>query len=188
MKNAQRRILRGKQHPNLAERAVARAMHSVIVKSPEDLKKRLRRLRVISCHQVDVTGEQKAIVVQVPFGQRVMYRKVQAMLSMQMEKLVRGKHIIFVTKRTIVPVPKLASIYRPRSMSRTNVHEAILNDIVYPANIVAQHIRCRPGAKKLRIVYLDRKDKKMMAPKLRSFRAVFKKLTGRDASFEFGTQ
>jgi len=188
MKNQIRTILRGKQHPNLAERAVAQALYSIEAKAPADMKKELRHLRIVSCHEIEVSEGQKAIVVQVPFMQRSNYRKVQAMLAMQMEKKFSGKHVIFVTKRTIVPKPRVASLYRPRAMTKTNVHEAILNDIVYPANIVGERIRCRPGAKKLRVVLLDNKDKAAFAPKLKSFQAVFQKLTGSDAVFEFPVQ
>jgi len=188
MKNQVRTILRGKQHPNLAERAVAHALYNIEAKAPSDMKKELRRLRIISCHEIEVSEGQKAIIVQVPFMQRLNYRKVQAMLAMQMEKKFSGKHVIFVTKRTVVPKPRVASLYRPRSMTLTNVHEALLNDIVYPANIVGEHIRCRPGAKKLRIILLDNKDKAAFAPKLKSFQAVYQKLTGNEASFEFPVQ
>jgi len=185
MKNQIRKILRGKQYPNVAERSVARALFNIEAKAPADLKKELRHLRIISCHEIAVSEGQKAIIVQVPFMQRGNYRKVQAMLAMQMEKMFSGKHVIFVTKRTVVPKPRQASLYRPRSMTRTNVHEAILNDIVYPASIVGERIRCRPGAKKLRVVLLDNKDKAAFAPKLKSFQAAFQKLTGTEASFEF---
>jgi len=187
MKNQIRTILRGKQHPNLAERAVAEALYKIEAKAPSDLKKDLHHLRIVSCHEIPVTDDQKAIIVQVPFMQRANYRKVQAMLAMQMEKKF-GKHVIFVTKRTIVPKPRIASLYRPRSMTRTNVHEAILNDIVYPASIVGERIRCRPGAKKLRVVLLDNKDKATFGPKVKSFQAVFQKLTGVEAAFEFPVQ
>jgi len=187
MKNQIRCILRGKQHPNLAERAVAEALYKIEHKAPEDLKKDLRHLRIVSCHEIPVSESQKAIIVQVPFMQRANYRKVQAMLANQMEKKF-GKHVIFVTKRTIVPKPRIASLYRPRSMTRTNVHEAILNDIVYPASIVGERIRCRPGCKKQRVVLLDNKDKANFAGKIQSFQAVFKKLTGTEATFEFPVQ
>ena len=154
MKNQIRCILRGKQHPNMAERAVASALYNIEAKAPADMKKELRHLRIISCHEIEVAEGQKAIIVQVPFMQRANYRKVQAMLAMQMEKKFSGKHVIFVTKRTIVPKPRVASVYRPRSMTRTNVHEAILNDIVYPASIVGERIRCTPG-KKLRVMFVS---------------------------------
>jgi len=185
--NQIRTILRGKQHPNLAERAVAQAMYQIEAKAPADMKKELRRLRIVSCHEIEVSEGQKAIIIQVPFMQRANYRKVQAMLALQMEKKF-GKHVMFVTKRTIVPKPRVASLYRPRSMTVTNVHEAIINDLVYPANIVGERIRCRPGAKKLRVVLLDNKDKAAFAPKLKSFQAAFRKLTGTEASFEFPVQ
>lgn len=185
MKNAVRCILRGKQYPNVAERSVGLALHEITAKAPADLKADLRRLRIISCHELPVTGAQKVIVVQVPFMQRTIYRKVQAMLAMQIEKKLGGKHIVFVTKRTIVPKPRLASEYRSRSMTVTNVHEAILHDVVYPASIIGERTRYTPGRNQLRIILLDNKDKAAFAPKLKSFRAAYKKITGVDAVFEF---
>ena len=154
MKNQIRTILRGKQHPNRAEIAVANALYNIEAKAPSDMKKELHHLRIVSCHELEVSEGQKVIVIQVPFMQRATYRKVQAMLAMQMEKKFSGKHVVFVTKRTIVPKPRIASLYRPRGMTLTNVHEAILNDIVYPANIVGERIRCRPGARKMRVVFV----------------------------------
>merc|ERR1712080_78399 len=93
------------------------------------------------------------------------------------------------THRRILPKPtrkanKLKQ-KRPRSRTLQAVHTAILDDLVYPAEIVGKRIRVRLDATRLFKCHLDKAQQTNIEHKTETFAAVYKKLTGKEVTFEF---
>ena len=63
------------------------------------------------------------------------------------------------------------------------MHNAILDDLVYPAEIVGKRTRIRLDGSRLFKVHLDKSQQTTIEHK--TFAAVYKKLTGKDVNFEF---
>ena len=61
--------------------------------------------------------------------------------------------VVFVATRKIVRPPKKGSaVQRPRTRTLTAVHDGILEDVVYPAEIVGKRFRYRlDGAKIIKV-------------------------------------
>merc|ERR1711907_192191 len=108
---------------------------------------------------------------------------------------IAGAKEVVVNKSTaaiVIFVPyRLKDLFRKnqvRLMSRTltAVHEAILGDLVYPANISGKRIRMTLDGNKLIKVSLDNPYE--VSDKLETFSAVYASLTGKHATFELPAQ
>ena len=185
---ARKKIIKEKgAEPDEFEESVAQALIDLEANS-QDLKSELRELYIVAAKQVDIGGR-KAVVVFVPFRQLKSYHKIQQRLVREMEKKFSGKHVVIVAQRRIQRRPmkghRQPKQKRPHSRSLTSVHDAILEDLVYPTEIVGKHTRYRADGSKQLKVYLDPKDQPNAEYKVDTFGAVYKKLTGKDISFEF---
>jgi small subunit ribosomal protein S7e len=65
------------------------------------------------------------------------------------------------------------------------VHDGILQDIVHPIEIVGKRTRVRVDGSKLLKIFLDPKEQGAAESKLRSYAAVYKKLTNKNVEFSF---
>uniref|UniRef100_A0A646QEY9 40S ribosomal protein S7 n=1 Tax=Hemiscolopendra marginata TaxID=943146 RepID=A0A646QEY9_9MYRI len=154
-----------------------------------DLKAQLRELKMTGAKEIDVSGK-KAIIVFVPVNQLKSYQKIQPRLVRELEKKFSGKHVVFIAKRTTLPKPTRKTKSknkqkRPRSRTLTAVHDAILEDLVHPAEIVGKRIRIRLDGTRLIKVHLDKNQLNNIEHKTDTFAAVYKKLTGKEVTFEF---
>ncbi|OSD04320.1 40S ribosomal protein S7 [Trametes coccinea BRFM310] len=176
--------------PDETEIAVAQAMIDLENSAPE-LKSELRPLQISAAREVDVRGGKKAIVIFVPVPQLKAFHKVQQRLTRELEKKFSDRHVVFVAQRRVLPKPTRNSRVkqkRPRSRTLTQVHEKILEDLVFPTEIVGKRTRVAVDGSKLLKVFLDSKDATSLEYKLDSFSSVYRRLTGKDVVFEFPVQ
>ena len=71
------------------------------------------------------------------------------------------------------------------SRTLTAVHDAILHDLVYPAEITGKRIRIKLDGSRLFKVHLDKNQQTLVENKVPAFQSIYKKLTGKDVHFEF---
>ncbi|KAF8351231.1 40S ribosomal protein S7 [Amanita rubescens] len=173
--------------PDETETNVAQALIDLENNVPE-LKAELRPLQISAAREVDVRGGKKAIVVFVPVPQLKAFHKVQQRLTRELEKKFSDRHVVFVGQRRVLARPTRKSRVkqkRPRSRTLTAVHEKILEDLVFPTEIVGKRTRVAVDGSKLLKVFLDSKDATSLEYKLDSFSSVYRRLTGKDVVFEF---
>ncbi|KAE8022088.1 hypothetical protein FH972_007921 [Carpinus fangiana] len=152
----------------------------------QELKSDLKDLYINSATQLDVSGNRKAVVIYVPYRLRKSFRKIHPRLVRELEKKFSGKDVVLLATRRIVRPPKKGSAaQRPRSRTLTAVHDAMLEDIVHPAEIVGKRIRYRIDGSKIIKVFLDPKERNNTEYKLETFSGVYRKLTGKDVVFEY---
>merc|ERR1711862_760686 len=139
--------------------------------------------------ELEVKQGRKAVVVYFPFRVWKSVRKIQGRLVRELEKKFSKKHVVFVANRTILDknFRRKGLQVRPRSRTLTSVHEAILEDVVGPTEIVGKRTRVSVDGSKIIKIYLDPKDKdkENVEEKLPTFSAVYKKLTNKEAVFQF---
>ena len=133
-------------------------------------------------------------------------------LTRELEKKFSDRHVVFIAHRRMLRKPTRTSRVkqkRPRSRTLTSVHEKILEDLVFPTEIVSKRTRVAVDGSRLLKVYvlalvmalcnpkllipavfsfLDAKDATSLEYKLDSFSSVYRRLTGKDVVFEFPVQ
>ncbi|PWA44947.1 ribosomal protein S7e [Artemisia annua] len=65
------------------------------------------------------------------------------------------------------------------------VHDAMLEDVCHPAEIVGKRVRYRLDGSKIIKIYLDPKARNDTEYKLETFSGVYRKLSGKDVVFEY---
>ena len=161
--------------PDETEISAAQALVDLENNVPE-LKAELRPLQISAAREVDVRGGKKAIVIFVPVPQLKAFHKVQARcvafqllvshccsryaqprLTRELEKKFADRHVVFIAQRRVLPKPTRNSRVkqkRPRSRTLTSVHEKILEDLVFPTEIVGKRTRVSVDGSKLLKVYV----------------------------------
>merc|ERR1711934_969146 len=138
--------------------------------------------------QIDISGGSKAIIVFVPFRQLKKYHEIQGKLVRELEKKLSGRHVVIIAQRTILNKncrrSKRITGPRPRSRTLTAVHDAILEDLVYPGEISARRTRVKVDGSRVSKITVDSKDPST-EQRLEAYTAVYRKLTGKDVTFLF---
>merc|ERR1711939_647871 len=180
-----------RQSPSETETSIANALYDLETNVP-DLKSGLRPLQFVSAREIEVGHGRKAIVIFVPVPSLPGWHKVQQRLTRELEKKFSDRHVLIIASRRILPRPKrsnrsrnLQKQKRPRSRTLTAVHDAILHDLVYPAEITGKRIRIKLDGSRLFKVHLDKNQQTLVENKVPAFQSIYKKLTGKDVNFEF---
>merc|ERR1712166_1515431 len=154
-----------------------------------EIKADVRDIYISGVKEMEVKSGRPALVVQFPFRVWKSVRKIHGRLIRELEKKFSKKHVCFVANRTILDknFRRKGLKIRPRTRTLTSVHESILEDIVSPTEIVGKRTRISVDGSKLLKVSLDPKDKDKsdVEAKLATFSAVYKKLTNKEAVFQF---
>ena len=173
--------------PSDLDLQVAKALFDMQASNAE-LGADLRLLQIYGAKEVELGGSRKAIVLSVPVPQLKAWRSIQLRVVRELEKKFGDRQVIVIGYRRILAKPKHGAANkqaRPRSRTLTSVHEAWLEDMVYPTEIVGKRTRVKTDGRRTIKVLLDPKDQTALESKIDTFAAVYRKLTGKDVVFEF---
>merc|ERR1712036_43055 len=175
------------EQPDELERSIGEALLELEANS--DLKNQLRELYITSAKELDIGNKRKCIIIFVPVPLLRACQKIQVRLVRDLEKKSSGKHVLIVAQRRILPKPtrktRNQKQMRPRSRTLTAVHDSILEDLVFPSEIVGKRIRVKLDASRLIKMTLEKAQQTNVEHKLDTFGSVYKKLTGKDTVFSF---
>ncbi|EGD76096.1 ribosomal protein S7 [Salpingoeca rosetta] len=175
------------KEPTRLEHDVAKALYELQLNS-EKLKESVRELVICAAKEIDITADKKAILIFVPVPQLAKYQKLikERSLIEELEKKFSGKSVFIIAQRRIIRKETRNTVAlkqkRPRSRTLTAVHEAILDDIVFPNEITGKRIRYRHDGSRLLRVFLHQEIHD--SDKIATYSTVYNKLTGKNVVFE----
>lgn len=180
-----RKLKRSK--PSEVEDSVAKTLFE-LEKTNKSLRQKLPRFRINGVRMVEVPRTKKAaMVVFYPLRFLMLVRSVQRALTAELEKRHPGCVVVLVAQRKITKRPN--DVYKlqkvQRSKTSTAVFENILDDLIYPNDVVGRRWRFRTDGSKLMKVFLDVRDRKRVESRLPVIAHVYKQLTHRRVSFGF---
>lgn len=188
MLNGRKKILKDKgAAPTEIEEKVAQTLFDIEVSQTSDIKGDMRDIYITAVTELEVTPK-SALILHFPYRVWAAVQRIQGRLIRELEKKF-AKNIVFVANRTILDknFRRRGIDVRPRSRTLTKVHEALLEDIVGPTEIVGKRTRVSVDGTKLLKLFLDPRDKGQgdIEAKLATYSAAYKKLTHKNAEFMF---
>merc|ERR1719468_572484 len=178
----------GGKQPDETELKVADELYKLEQSSPE-LKGDLENLYILGAKEVSTPGGKKVVILMVPFTLLNAFRKVQVRLVRELEKKLQGRHVVVIAHRTIYGDSFNRDVKTgpvlPRSRTLQHVQQEILQDLVYPTEIVGRRTRFKVDGSRQQTIYLHTRDLTTAETKLDTFSTVYKKLTSKDVVFEF---
>merc|ERR1712226_258718 len=132
-------------------------------------KEQLMQLHLVAVKEMDVGGR-SALALMVPAPQVGSWQKIQTKIVRELEKKFSGKHVMIIGQRKVMA---------------QEARKAILEDVVYPAEITGKRIRHKLDDSTVIKAFLDRGSQTTIEHKTATFSAVYKRLTGKNVVFEF---
>jgi len=181
----------GSAPPSELELEVEQHLKDIETAPGNELKSDLKEFKFAGAKEIECPAgaagktPKNAIVMFVPFAVYRESKKCISKLIRELEKKFSKKHVVIVANRTILDknFRRKGIQVRPRSRTLTAVHEAVLEDVVYPSEITGKRTRIGADGSKLLKIFLDKKDKESVEEKLHVYSAVYKSLTTKDAVF-----
>jgi len=176
--------------PSQLEDHVAKELHE-LENSSSDWKNDLKDVYISHAKEIEFTSNDKkkskpVNLVYVPFPCLKVIQKLHKKLVPELEAKLKA-NVLVVAKRTIQSkwMKTHKTQKRPYSRTLTAVHDAVLEDLLLPANIIGRRIRHRMDGSTVTKIILDQNDRELIEDKLDAIAYVYKKISTKDITFEF---
>ena len=157
--------------------------------SASDLKADLKNIVITGATEFEgrYKGvDRSSVIIMVHYKSLAAVKKVHARLVSELEKRF-ARPVALIFQRNILPkyLKSKGQQKRPYSRTLTQVHESILEDILFPITIMGRRMRIKCDGKRVFKVLLDPLQREQIENKLDFLAAIYRKLTNKDVNFEF---
>lgn len=188
MSEQRTRIQKQSGEPTEFEYHVAQTLGEIEA-SVSELKAEMKEICITGATEFKAVlrgGSTAAVVIMLTYRSMSAIKKVHSQLVSELQRRF-SRPVVLVFKRTILPkyLKSKGQQKRPYSRTLTMVHEAVLEDIIYPVNIVGKRMRVKSNGKRVFKVLLNPGQRELVEDKLELLSAVYKQLTTKEVVFEF---
>mmetsp|Transcript_35793 Transcript_35793/g.41754 ORF Transcript_35793/g.41754 Transcript_35793/m.41754 type:complete len:202 (+) Transcript_35793:79-684(+) len=175
--------------PSQLEDSVAKELHH-LENSSSEWKNDLKDVYLSNVKEIEFTAKGKkskpVYLVYVPFPCLKVIQKLHKRLVPELESRLKAQ-VLVVAKRTIQSKWQKThkSQKRPYSRTLTAVHDAVLEDLLQPANIIGRRIRHRLDGSTVMKIILDQNDKDLIDDRLEAIAHVYKRISTKEITFEY---
>jgi len=175
--------------PSQLEDSVAKELHH-LENSSSEWKNDLKDVYITNVKDIEFTAKGKkskpVYLVYVPFPCLKVIQKLHKRLVPELESRLKAQ-ILVVAKRTIQSKWQKThkSQKRPYSRTLTAVHDAVLEDLLQPANVIGRRIRHRLDGSTVMKIILDQNDKDLIDDRLEAIAHVYKRISTKEITFEY---
>ncbi len=151
-------------------------------------KKTARPSLVSDVREFQFTSQDKktvhALVVYLPF---VFVQNNRALVTKIVNEIQKKKnrHAFVLAKRTIVNKKADFKQMIPRNRTLTAVFDALLEDLIFPANVIGRRWRYRLNGSQLGKIFLSEESRAFLEDKVELIAQLYFALTNRKITFEF---
>ena len=178
-----------------SQTTTASSLHAEISKIVHDLvpdnradKKAPRASLVSDVREFQFTSPDKktvhALVVNLPF---VFVQNNRALVTKIVNEIQKKKnrHAFVLAKRTIINKKADFKQIIPRNRTLTAVFDALLEDLIFPANVIGRRWRYRLNGSQLGKIFLSEESRAFLEDKVELISQLYFALTNRKITFEF---
>jgi small subunit ribosomal protein S7e len=182
------KIYKKDKKPDEFEYQVAQTLGEIAASSA-DLKDELKDIVITGASEFEGRyrgAARTAVIIFFHHRSSATLKKVNARLQSELSKRF-NKPVLLLLQRTIIPkyFKTKGQQKRPYSRTLTKVHEAVLEDLIYPTAVLGRRIRVKNDGKRVFKVLLDPQNREEIQDKLDVISAVYSKLTNKEVVFEF---
>ena len=151
--------------------------------SDQELRTGLSRLFFSKAEKMQLKDGAMVVVLEVPVPFLKEFKEIQDAFSGSLEKKMPGASVVVFGARTILP--KSYKYKRPIDRTQTAVHEAWINDMLYPIEAVGKRTRYHVDGSKTIKILVDKKHIKDFEPRSKILSEIYKQKTNKNLAFEF---
>ena len=170
-------------------------LHTEISKIVNDLvpdtradKKTARASLVSEVREFQFTTHDKkavhALIIYLPFTFVQNNRALVTKIVNDIQKK-KNRHAFVLAKRTIINKKADFKQMIPRNRTLTAVYDAMLEDLIFPANVIGRRYRYRLNGTQLGKVFLSEESRPFLEDKVELIAQLYFALTNRKIAFEF---
>jgi len=191
MFNARSKIIKKDEDTSELEEEVAKILYDYEMQVKDDsLKKQLVNIHIAAVEDFTVTErneeQSKCLLVRIPYRSLLAFRRIRHFLISHLERKMNCTVLVVAVRKILSRSAKGGDAHkRPRSRTLTAVHEALLEDIALPANIVGRQIRVHTDGSKSTKVFLDPLDKDKVEDRLDAMSEAYRRVTNKRVKFLF---
>ncbi len=125
-----------------------------------------------------------ALVIYLPFTFVQNHRALVAKIVNEIQKK-KNRHAFVLAKRTIINKKSDFKQIIPQSRTLTAVYDSLLEDLIFPANVIGKRFRYRLNGTQLGKIYLSEESRAFLEDKVDLIAQLYFALTNRKIVLEF---